>query len=359
MKKKVLATLLAGLMALSLAACGGSSAPAEAPAESPAEEAAAEEEAAEETEAAVETEEAAAAADASGQTYYMISYLSTLEFWDDCYAGFQAAADLYGAKTEYTGAEGVDPSAQITVLEQVIATQPDGIAITCCDATALEETINKAIDAGIEVVCFDADSPGSKRYSCLQTGNDSAGAALADIAAKELGETGQVGVIFSAGSPTHEARAEGIKNQIESNYPNMSVVEANFDGEQEDGASAAASLIQANPDLKAIFVVNANGSLGAAAAVREAGKTGEILVVGFDTDGGMYEAIANDEIFATARQGCYNMGFWSMQFLYMIKNGIVNPTEGWRDNNLSPVPPHVDTGVDIVTKDNLSVFYQG
>lgn len=293
----------------------------------------------------------------SNDVYYMISYLSTLEFWDDCYAGFEAAADIWGAQTQYTGAPGVDAAAQITVLEQVIATQPAGIAITCCDATALEDTINRAIDQGIEVVCFDADSPGSKRYSVLQTGNESAGAALADTAAAELGEQGEVGIIFSVGSPTHEARAAGIRDQIVSAYPNMEVVsESNFDGEQTDAASVAASMIQANPNLKAIFVVNANGALGAAAAVREAGKTGEILVVGFDTDGGMYEAIESGDIFATARQGCYNMGFWSLQFLFMARNNLVNPIDGWREQGMSPLPKSVDTGVDIITAENVATF---
>lgn len=294
----------------------------------------------------------------SNDVYYMISYLSTLEFWDDCYAGFQSAAEIWGAQTEYTGAPGVDAAAQITVLEQVMATNPAGIAITVCDATALDDTINKALAQGIEVVCFDAASEGSNRYSVLQTGNESAGESLANVAAAELGEQGECAIMFSVGSPTHEARAAGIRNGI-AKYGGMSSFDVNYDGEQTDAASQAASAIQANPSLKAIFVTNANGALGAAAAVREAGKTGEILVIGFDTDGGMYEAIDSGEVFATARQGCYNMGFWSFQFLFMTKNNLVNPIEGWREANMSPLPPHVDTGVDIVTKDNLSIFYKG
>lgn len=90
----------------------------------------------------------AAVGDAN-DVYYMISYLSTLEFWDDCYAGFQSAASIWGAQTEYTGAPGVDAAAQITVLEQVMATNPAGIAITVCDATALDDTIDKAIESNL------------------------------------------------------------------------------------------------------------------------------------------------------------------------------------------------------------------
>ena len=53
------------------------------------------------------------------------------------------------------------------------------------------------------------------------------------------------------------------------------------------------------------------------------------------------------------------MGFWSFQFLFMTKNNLVNPIDGWREAGMSPLPPHVDTGVDIVTKSNLSTFYGG
>ena len=293
----------------------------------------------------------------ANDVYYMISYLSTLEFWDDAIRGFEDAAAIYGAQTKYTGAPGVDAAAQITVLEQVMATNPAGIAITCCDATALEDTINKAIAQGIEVVCFDADSAGSNRYSILQTGNETAGEMLADTTAMALGEKGEVAICFSVGSPTHEARAAGIRNGI-AKYSGMKVVaESNYDGEQTDAASVAAALIQGNPNLDAIFVTNANGALGAAAAVREAGKTDTIKVIGFDTDGGMFEAIDNGEIFCTAKQGAYNMGFWSMQFLFCVKNDLVNPVDGWREKGLNPLPVSVDTGVTIVDKDNLAAYY--
>lgn len=331
MKKKVIALLLAATFALTcFAGCNG---------------------------------KGGGAAGGSGSTigskddvYYMVTYLSTLEFWNECYQGFRKGAEQWGAHTEYVGAEGVDAAAQLQVLDQVIATKPAGIAITVCDATALNDSINRAIDEGIEVVCFDAGAEGSKAYSDLATGNESAGAALADVAAEKLGGKGECAVIFSTGSPTHEARARGIKNELES--LGYTCHEANFDGEQTDGASQASSLIAANPNLKAIFVVNANGALGAASAVREAGKEGDILVIGFDTDGGMYEAIDEGSIYATAYQGTFNMGYWAFQFLFAVKNNLVNPVNGWREAGLSPLPPQVDTGVNIITKDNLSTFYK-
>ena len=143
--------------------------------------------------------------------YYMITFMNGLEFWKDCYRGFEDAAKIYGAKTVYTGAQEFDINQQITVLEQVLAKNPAGIAITCVNDEALMEPINKAIEQGVEVVVFDSDSPESDRYSILQTGNANAGSKAADQMAEALGGTGEVGVIYTAGTPTHEARAQGIK----------------------------------------------------------------------------------------------------------------------------------------------------
>ncbi len=293
----------------------------------------------------------------SDDTYYMISFLSTLEFWDDCWNGMQDAAKIYGANVEYTGAQEADVNEEITVLEQVMAKNPAGIAITCTDAEGLQPTIDKAIAQGIEVVCFDSDSSGSSRYSHLGTGNENAGKMLGEYVFDNNSGDLKAAVMLTVGVPTHEARAQGVKDAVEE-YSNVSLVsEANFDGEQDDAAKQAASIIQANPDINVIFAVNSAGALGAAAAVREAGKEGDILICGFDTDVSVYEGIEAGSIYCTARQGAYNMGFWSMQFLYCVRNDLLNPVDGWRENGLSPLPPEVDTGVDIVNADNLSAFY--
>lgn len=292
-------------------------------------------------------------------TYYMVTFSAVEEFWDDCWSGFEDAAALYGTNVKYTGAQAADLNEEVTVLEQVIATNPTGIAITCTDADGLKDPINKAIDKGIEVVCFDADSPESNRYSILSTGNESAGEELTDTVIEGMGGSGDIALIYQAGLPTFEARARGVRASVEKHDGVNLVAEANYNSEQEDAARAAASLIQANPDVKAIITVNAPGQLGVAAAVREAGKEGKILVAGMDTDSGIYQSIDSGEIFAAAKQGAYNMGFWSMQFLFCTANDLVNPVDGWRENGLSPLPASVDTGVTIVTKENLSTFWEG
>jgi len=289
--------------------------------------------------------------------YYMITFMSGLEYWKTCYAGFTDAAKIFGAKTVYTGAQEFDINQQVTVLEQVIAKKPAGITITCVNAEGLKEPINKAMAAGIPVILFDSDSPDSNRYSIVQTGNENAGAAGADIMAKNLGEAGEVAVLYVAGTPTLEARAAGFKARIESKYPNMKVVASgNYTGELTDAAKSASALIQAHPNLKGIFAGNSNGGLGAMTAVKDSGKAGEIKVVGFDADVALLEAIKAGDVTATVAQGAYNQGYWAMNFLFQLKNELMNPIQGWKENGINPMPTFVDTGVFTITQENVDVF---
>ena len=62
--------------------------------------------------------------------------------------------------------------------------KPSGIALSAIDSKALTSTINKAVEAGIPVVLFDADAPDSKAYSFLATNNYNAGVAAADKMAR-------------------------------------------------------------------------------------------------------------------------------------------------------------------------------
>jgi ribose transport system substrate-binding protein len=287
------------------------------------------------------------------EEYYMITFMSGLEYWKSCYAGFQDAAKIYGVKTAYTGAQQFDINQQVTVLEQVAAKRPAGITITVVNAEALV----KPIDSGIPVIIFDSDSPNSKRPSIVQTGNERAGRSAADALAAKVGEAGNVAVLVVPGTPTLEARAAGFKAQIAEKYPKMKVVATgNYDGGEATAAKAAAGIMQANPDLKGMFAGNSPGGLGIATAVREAGKKGQTAVVGFDADQALLEKIKTGEVAATVAQGSYNQGYWAMNLLYQYKHKLMNPIAGWDKHGLNPLPPYVDTGVFVITKENVDVF---
>ena len=311
------------------------------------------------------TSEAAAAPASSGaafnadpkEEYYMVTFLSGIEYWKGCYKGFEAAGEMYGVKTIYAGAAEYDVNQAVTVFEQIIANKPAGIAVTCINPDAYIEPIKKAMEAGIPIVTFDADSPNSGRYSFLATGNKAAGAMAANYLASALGEKGDVALVTLPGQLNHEERTAGFVETIEANYPNMKVVQVgNGGGEQTTAAAAASAILQANPSVVGLFCTDATSGVGAVAAITETNRT-DVKIVSFDTDKGTLDAIKDGKIAASIAQGTWNMGFWAFQMLFQLNHTLINPTEGWADKGINPLPPYVDTGVNVVTKDNVDAFY--
>jgi len=293
------------------------------------------------------------------EEYYMITFLSGIEYWKSCYKGFSEAGKLYGIKTFYTGGIQYDVNQEVTVLEQVISKKPAGIAITCMNPDAFKAPIQKAMAAGIPILTFDSDSPDSGRYSFLGTGNEYAGAVAAKALAEQLGtEEAEVVVITNPAQLNNEQRVLGFKNAIEKDYRNLKVVQiGNGNGDQTQAAKVIAGFLQAHPSIKGVFCSEATSGVGAATAVKEARKEGKIKIVSFDTDKATLDAIKSGAISASIAQGTYIMGFQSMNFLYQLQHGLINPVEDWEEKGINPLPPFVDTGVNIVTKKNVDSFY--
>jgi len=86
--------------------------------------------------------------------YYMVTFLSGIDYWKYCFEGFEDAAKAIGVTAKYTGQTDTDVSGQVAVLEQVIAQKPKGIAVTAVNSTALADTINSAISFCIGAVLF-------------------------------------------------------------------------------------------------------------------------------------------------------------------------------------------------------------
>ncbi|MDP9750426.1 substrate-binding domain-containing protein [Thermoanaerobacter pentosaceus] len=293
------------------------------------------------------------------EKYVMVTFVSGIEYWKGAFKGMQDAAKYLGVTAQYTGANEYDINQQVTVLEQVIAQKPSGILLTCINPDALKDPINRAIQQGIPVITFDADSPNSLRYSYLGTSNYNAGVIAARTLAKLVGEKGEVGVITIPGQLNHEERTAGFKDTIAKEFPNMKVVSVQ-DGKSDQVASAQAmaSMMQAHPNLVGVFTTEASTGVGAATAVKEANKVGKVHIVSFDTDKGTLDNIKAGVIDATIAQGTWNMGYWGMMFLYHLKHDLVRPIDGdWKTARVAPLPPIVDTGVNVVTKDNVDYFY--
>lgn len=322
MKKKVMALVLACLTAVTMIGCGNNAQSSSA------------------------SGEGSKLAGDSSEEYYMVSFLSGIDYWKTCFKGMEDSAALYGVTAKYTGQTDSDVAGQVAVLEQVIAQDPKGIAVTCVNSTALEDTINSAIEQGIEVVTFDSDSPTSNRASYLSTGNEEAGEKAAEYLAPLCGSKGKIAVLYTVGAENSESRVAGFKKWCKTNAPDIEFVDVNDAGDTTTATDNMAAALQANEDIVGVFCVDGIAGTAGPTAVKEAGRT-DVKVLAFDVDKTVLDMIKSGDIDATVAQGQYNMGYWSMNMLYTLAHDL---------SEVAP-PQFVDTGVTIVTKDTVNDYY--
>ena len=282
----------------------------------------------------------------SADEYYMVSFLSGIDYWKHCFAGMEDAAKALGVTAKYTGQTDADVAGEVAVLEQVIAKNPKGITVTCDNSTALADTINSAKEKGISIVCFDSDSPTSNRASYLSTGNEDAGKTAAEYLVPLCGNKGKIGVLYTVGAENSESRVIGFEKWCAENAPEVELVKVNDAGDTTAAVDNTNAALQANEDLVGLFCVDGIAGTAGPTAVSEA-KRDDIHVLAFDVDVTVLDKVKNGEIDATVAQGMYNMGYWSLMFMFTEANGL----------SQKALPGYVDTGVAIVTKDNVDDYY--
>ncbi|MCZ8519203.1 MULTISPECIES: substrate-binding domain-containing protein [Paenibacillus] len=293
-----------------------------------------------------------------GEKYVMVTFQSGMEYWKSSLKGFEDAAQALNVSVEYRGATQYDVHEQITVLEQVIAKKPEGIALSAMDPNKLTAAINKAVDTGIPVVLFDSGAPESKALSFLSTNNYNAGVTAARKMAELLGGSGETAVVTLPGQQNHEERKRGFVDTLTREFPAIRVVSVQDGrGDRIYSRLAAADILKAFPEVGGIFATEANGAVGVGEAVKEAGgPDGRVKIIGFDTDKDTLDRVKEGTISATLAQGTWNMGYWSLQFLFHRHHGV-GEQDGGTPSPLPALPQHVDTGITVVTAENVEQYY--
>jgi ribose/xylose/arabinose/galactoside ABC-type transport system permease subunit/ABC-type sugar transport system substrate-binding protein len=297
----------------------------------------------------------AAGPQTAGQHYVMISAVTGGPYWIDSKLGLADKAKELGVSAVFTGPPTVDANAQIESINRAVAQRVDGI-IVCAVADAVTPAIDKAIEAGIPVVCADSDAPSSKRLSFIGTGNYSAGYRGGEQLAKLLGGRGEVALMYIPGWDNLIQRVQGYKDAL-AKYPGIAVVKIGNDkGSQTEAEKECRAILQAFPNLAGFGCVAAIGGQGAAVAVKQAGKTGRVKIVAMDRDEATLQFIQEGVIDASIAQRTYMMTYLALQMLYDLRNDRIKFIDDWRKVGVNPLPPVVDTGTFVIDKANVGSF---
>lgn len=286
------------------------------------------------------------------EVYYLVGMHIILPYWQDHSDGFNAAGKELGVETRFTGENGNDALRQIDFFEQAVAAEPAGILVSPIDKEAMTGPINKAIEQGIPVICVDNDAPDSKRLAYIGTDNYKSGYIAADILGKKLGGIGDVGILTIPGLYSLDERQRGFEECLDKNYPGMKVVDVkNDEADPLVATNMAKQMLDEYPSIVGLFGTDAASGVGAAIALEEKGKMGVVKIVAFDKDSSVLEHVEQGEIEATLVQRTFTMSYYGLKLLYDY-----NHNEKLRNQGISMLPDIVDTGIIVVTKDNVSSF---
>jgi ribose transport system substrate-binding protein len=186
----------------------------------------------------------------------------------------------------------VDPhfkvNEQIAALENMIQRHPDAIISIPVDDTATAATYKKVSQAGIKLILMDNPPRGLKYpqdyQSLVSSDNQGDGLVAAHALSQYVPKNGTVGIIhFGVDFFVTNERANGFRNWMKANRPDVKIKQADFLDPNQAG-SVAANFLTANPDVKGLFGEWEVPSLGAASAMRGQGKNIPIASINLSGD---------------------------------------------------------------------------
>lgn len=264
------------------------------------------------------------------------------QFWLGVKAGAEAAAAENGAAVLWQGPpKETEIAQQINIVQDMITRGVDAIVMAACDENALAAVIAQADKAGIPVVMVDSGVKSDIPKSLVATDNLEGAKMAARVLAELTDEKGELGLLpFISGAATSEIRERGFKEGV-AEYPDMKIVTTHYtQSDVSTGMNVTSDMLTAHPNLGGIFATNEPGAIGAAQALRAAGKAGTVKLVGFDATEEEVNALKEGVIQALIVQDPFKMGYEGVQAAIATLKG-------------ESVPPLIDTGVTIVTLENL------
>src|SRR3954454_4576417 len=240
------------------------------------------------------------------------------------------------------GKSGTDDESEIAAIQSMVAQGVKAIAITATSPNGKGE-LQTAVDKGIKVVLIDNDILGGSGKSSLVATDNLAGGKLAGKwLAEHLKPGAKIAVLQGVlGNPTLDARVTGMLDGLGGS--GTVVTKLPTDCDQTKGLNAAQDILTAHSDVTAIYGACGPPILGALQAVKSAGKTGKITVVGFDAAPGEVTAIKAGDEAASVAQFPAKMGSLGAQAALDAAQGKAPQAS-------------IDTGTAMVTKDNAADF---
>ena len=278
--------------------------------------------------------------------FVFVNHVTTNPFFVPTQYGAEDASALLKCEYQWTGSETANTAEMVNAFNTAISGNVDGIAVAITDQKAFNGPTDKAMEAGIPVVSYNADDPGNNRLAYIGQDLFLSGVEMGKRIV-ELVPSGKVALfIATPGSLNIQPRIDGAIKAIKESGADIEYKAIATGAELNEELSRVDAYYLGNKDVKGMFAVDA-GSTQSVAQVIEKYKLRDKGVKGggYDTLPKTLELLQADQLDFTIDQQPYMQGFFPVMelYLYKISGGLTGPGE-------------MNTGLKFVTKDDAGTY---
>ena len=308
-----------------------------------------------------------AAAPAKKITVCLLPKKKGLPYFSSCAEGARQAAEALGnVELIYDGPTDGSPEKAAAMIEKWTLKKVDVIAVSPNDPEVLAPAMKDALKQGVHVITWDADGVAdSREFFVNQATAQEIGHGLIDIMAQDLGggaPEGEVAIVTAYLTAANQnAWIAHMKERLKT-YPKMKLVAVKpSDEDQNKSRQVTQDLMKVYPALRGVFGISSVAFPGAAEAVRQAGKSGQVLVTGLSTPNNMKEYVKDGTVKSVVLWSTVDLGYLTVHAAEALATGTLKPgattLPAGRLGEKAIERDHILLGSKLVfTKDNIDQY---
>src|SRR5580692_1947934 len=297
----------------------------------------------------------AGAAEASGPypehprwKFVFVNHVTTNTFFVPCQYGIQDACALLGVDYQWTGSETSDVAQMVNAMNTAIAGKADAIAVCLVDPKGFDRPVDNALEAGIPVFSYNADSHTNKRLAYIGQDLFLSGQMVGERIVKLVG-SGKVAIfIATPGQLNLQPRVDGAMDAIKKSGANIQATMIATDPTANAGLSKIDAYYLGNQDVKGMFGTGGGDTQNSGLISRQYNLPEKgVKAGGYDMLPKSLEAVRDGFLEFVIDQQPYLQGFYTVMemFAWKVSGGLVGPAD-------------INTGLKFVTKDSIDPYLE-
>jgi rhamnose transport system substrate-binding protein len=261
---------------------------------------------------------------------YLLPKVKGIPYFETCAKGAQEAAKELGVQVTYDGPVSGKAQEAAKSVEQWTVQGADVLCVSANDPAIMAPAMKAAMKQNVHVITWDADTPADSRELFVnQATARQIGEGLVDTLAKDIGNgdpakaEGDVAIVTATLTAANQNEwMKYMKAHLDKTYPRLKLIAIEpSDDNQTKALQVTGDLIKAHPNLKGVWAISSAAFPGAAEAIKQAGKAGQIQVTGLSTPNDMKKYVKDGTVKSVVLWNTVDLGYLTIYTAHALATG--------------------------------------